>query len=229
MLAGRGGYPPFVITEFKDEDIVVTGMVNDILSLFEKRFPEYHRVHKNYPRKRVNKMMEIGAEGIDIMFNSPMFASDLMKRNYNFSVTVFRTHDVVITKDYSPFKYLIPKDLYGKRVGTILGYSYGEFDALFEQGKIIADPVNTHIQNLRKLNLNRVDAIFGNIHVSPYYMKQLNLDPNGFIFSESLLLEFDLCFFVTKRNLNLLLDLNVFINHIKQNGTLNIIVNNYIR
>lgn len=229
LLVGKNGYPPFVIVDVDDAGAVIyRGVVVDFLDAFEERYPGYQRQFVSLPRKRANAAMARG-EKIDLMFQSPMFAAQSTKDHYQFTESLYRSKDVVITRKGDGLHYRSPEDLFGRKVGTISGYGYGIFDELFEAGKISDRRVNLHTQAIQLLDRNRVDAYFGNIHVSPYFIGELGLDPASFRLSEKSLFEFDLAFMVNRSKGSLYKDLNAFVRDSRDNGLLKEIMEGYIR
>lgn len=229
VLVGKNGYPPFVIVDTdSDGAVIYRGVVIDFLDAFEEQYPEYRRQFVSLPRKRANAAMAKGQK-IDLMFQSPLFAQQSAKSHYEFTEILFRSKDVVITRQGDTLTYNAPEDLFGRDVGTILGYGYGSFDELFESGVISSRRVSSHTQAIQLLNRNRVDAYFGNIHVSPYFITKLGLDPSSFRFSEKSLFEFDLAFMVNRKKVKLLNDMNSFVRYGKESGLLKQIMESYLR
>lgn len=221
-------YPPFAILENEQKlHTKFSGIVIDVLDLFQKNYPTYKIEYINYPIARGRKMEATGEEGLDIAMGSPLFLKNTIFKHFEFTTPIVRTKDKIITKKESALIYKKPQDLYGTTVGVLFGYGYAEFDALFEAGKIKAAYVTTHIQNIKKLNLGRIDAYWGNNHVSPYFIKQMGLNPNDYHYSETTLFEFDYGPFVTKRKPELRKDLTTFLEGIKKTGELEKIIAKY--
>ena len=226
-IASMTSYPPFLI--FNNSNKTLGGINVDVLDLFQKENPAYKLIYKYYPVKRSRRLEEKGIKIIDITIASPSFMSREMLEKFEYTTSLVRTKDKIIYKKESPLVYKAPRDLFGKKVGVLLGYGYGLFDRLFKEKKIHAQYVKTQIQNIQKLNIGRIDAYIGNIHVSPYFMKQLKLNPDNFTFSASTLYEFDYGPFVTKREPELRKALTQFIEKIKTNGDLEKIIINYTK
>jgi len=222
-------YPPFSIVEDEiDDKSHVTGINVDVLKLFNCKYKDYEIIFNVYPPARFAKMINDERHNIDIFFDSPFFVDKGLTRFFDYAGKIVTTEDKVITYKDNTFLYEGPEDLYNKRVGIILGYSYGMLDSLFSENLIISDPVITHTQNIRKLMYNRIDAYLGNIHVSPYFMIEEGLSPNDFIFSEVNLFSFDYGIFVNRNKKELLIKLKEFIKEISESGELRTIINNYI-
>jgi polar amino acid transport system substrate-binding protein len=64
-------------------------------------------------------------------------------------------------------KFNSVEDLYGKRVGGVLGYTYGpEIDKALEDGKFTIDRTNSEEKNFKKLLLGRVDCLIAGQNVA---------------------------------------------------------------
>ncbi len=226
LVYSTSGYAPFSIVN-KQNNQVIAGVYFDILNLFVKEYPEYSIKYESYPSKRAIQMMMKGVK-IDMTLESPLFVKEGTNIFYDFSEIVTTTKDIVITKKGSDLVYTKPEDLYGKTIAVIRGYSYGIFDALKKEGKIKYEVLNQHQQALKFLQLGRADALFGNIHVHPYHIKELGLELSDFNFSEKTLFEFDLAFQVRK-DIGVLPKLNKFIRKIKSDGTLDKIIDKYTK
>lgn len=224
---GPNGYAPYSIIEREGGEVRYHGIVFDLLDVFEANNPEFERTLSLLTRKRANLKMANG-EDIDIMFNSRLFVSDEIQQHYQFTEPLITTKDVVITHKTSDFSYNTAADLIGRAVGTIRGYSYSEFDTLLENGSIRDIRVDHHMQAIGMLQKGRIDAYFGNIFVSPHYIKQLGLKVSDFVFSSKPMYEFEFSFAVNNKKPELLRKLNAFIKRIKKDGTLERITKKYI-
>ena len=223
-------YPPFSILENETQlKTDATGIYIDFMDLFQERYPQHKIVYHNIPSGRARHMTDNGLEGLEITWTSPMFMSDAANQHFDYAGEVARTKDKVVTRKGSSLVFNSKEDLYGKRVGVILGYGYGEYDELFEQRKIIPDRVPGHEPNILKLNVGRIDAYFGNIHVTPYTMVQLGIDPSNFVYSEETLFEFGLGPFISKRHPQLRDDMSRFIAEIRESGELQAIIDKYTK
>ena len=225
--SGPNGYAPFFVIKGSGDDAVHSGAIYDLLDLFENRHTEYTRKPILLTRKRANLGMARG-EGIDVMFNSPLFVSDEILEHYRFTQTIFTSRDVVITRKDQEFNYQKPEDLYEKSVGTIRGYGYGEFDQLLAS-KLIRDVrVDEHPQAIGMLAKGRIDAYFGNIFVSPHYMKEMGLNVSDFEFSAVSMYEVEFAFAVNKKKPELYKRLDAFISDVRYNGVLSRLLKSYL-
>ncbi len=224
---GPNGYAPFFMIEGSGDDAVYFGAIHDLLDIFEDRHPEYSRRPILMTAKRANLGLARG-EGFDVMFNSPLFVSDDVLQYFRFTQTVFTSRDVVITRKDQEFEYTKPEDLFGQSVGAIRGYRYAQFDELLESGQISDVRVDEHPQAIGMLARGRIDAYFGNIFVSPYYIKQMGIKVSDFDFSKVSMYEFEFAFAVNKEKPELYKKLDTFISDIRYNGVLKRLLKSYL-
>jgi len=221
------GYEPYSIIERSGGTVRYRGIVFDLLDAFEESYPEFTRTHSLLTRKRANLKMANG-EAIDLMFNSPLFVSAEIKQHYQFTEPLVVTKDVVITHKGSGFNYTKMIDLRGRTVGAIRGYSYGEFDNLLNARMIKDVRVDHHTQAIGMLAKGRIDAYFGNVFVSPHYIKSLGLPVSDFVFSDQPMYEFEFSFAVNRSKPDLLKKMNAFIADSRADGSLGRIIGHYL-
>lgn len=224
---GPNGYVPYVIVKRDGTEVSYYGLMFDFLDAFEAAHPEFKRKHMLLTRKRVNAKMAKG-EDIDVMLNSPLFVSSKILQHYQFTDTLLRTEDKVITRKDQNFNYKEPHDLVGKTVGTIRGYGYGHLDFLMRLELFEDIRVDTHAQALGMLHKKRIDAYIGNNHVTPLYIKQLGLNVSDFDFSDVSLYQFNIGFAVNKRRPELYEQLNKFLVQYVADGSFDTLLRGYI-
>lgn len=225
---GPNGYPPFIFTHERASQVHYSGVIIDLLNAFEKSNPQFTHEYNSMSRTRANLHIERG-DFSDLMFFSEDFASPETKENYVFTDELYTLKDIVVTTADSKIDYQKPSDLYGKSVATLRGYSYLEFDELFEKGEINSVAVDLHTQAIGMLKKKRVDAYFGNMVVTPFYLKQLGMQNSMFNFSETTLSEITFAFMIHRDKPELFSALNNFIKQSQENGELQSILDNYIR
>lgn len=225
---GPNGYPPFMFVHDQAGKSNYSGIVVDLLDAFEAANPQFRRSYNSMSRTRTNLHIKRG-EFSDLMFFSPLFASEDTKKKYLFTENLFVSKDIVVTRREDNLEYKQHSDLYGKNVAILRGYSYGKFDLLFKKGLIYPVAVDRHTQAVGMLSKGRVDAYFGNIHVTPFYMKQVGLSRDDFYFSDVAMYEIEYAFMIHNEKSVLYNALNQFIAELKSNGSLQRIIDNYIQ
>lgn len=81
-------------------------------------------------------------------------------KKYDFSDPIFVEAMAVYFNLARPLVFTGVADLFGKRVGVIRGWSYGDdFDRAVKEGRIAVEDVKSDAQNFQKLMAGRVDAI----------------------------------------------------------------------
>lgn len=224
---GPNGYPPFVFVHEQGDKVSYSGIVIDLLDVFEQKNPEFRRKYNQMSRARANSQIERG-EFPDLMFMSKDFVSPEQQKEFLFTHPLFTSQDIVVTRKDNALEYVRPESLYGKTVAILRGYSYWEFDNLFEKGVVTSVPVDRHTQAIGMLERNRVDAYFGNIHVTPHYLNQVGAKKDLFSFSDNALSEVTYSFMIHSEKVNLYTALNTFIKKVVDDGTLQKIVDRYL-
>jgi polar amino acid transport system substrate-binding protein len=69
---------------------------------------------------------------------------------------------VVLSRKNAPFAYSTPESLFGKRVGTVLGFVYPALEPYFAKKQITRVDVASEKSLLAMLNLHRVDVVLIN-------------------------------------------------------------------
>lgn len=107
------------------------------------------------PWKRAIGELELGLAGV-----GGIYQTEERLKKYDYSDALFVERIAVYYHRDRPITYAALPDLYGKRVGVLLGWSYGdEFDQARKEGKIVVDEVPSDAQNFDKLARGRLDAV----------------------------------------------------------------------
>jgi polar amino acid transport system substrate-binding protein len=166
------------------------------------------------PWKRVIVGIDEGRSGAAGIYRNAQRA-----KTYDFSEPLFVERIGVYYNTKNPVAFKSVADLYGMRVGVLTGWSYGdEFDRACREGKIIADPVPSDLQNLGKLEIGRIDVALIIVDAAPAL---LSLKPfQGIAKSERLLAEFPTYLAFNKRagKTALLRKFNATLNDLRANG-----------
>jgi len=79
---------------------------------------------------------------------------------YDFSDPIYVEKIAVYYRHARPFVFSLVSDLYGKRVGVLRGWSYGEmFDTARKNGLLTVEEVSSDRSNFLKLQDGRLDAV----------------------------------------------------------------------
>jgi len=107
------------------------------------------------PWKRALRELELGVAGV-----GGIYKTEERLHKYDYSDALFVERIAVYYHRDRPIRFEDLSDLKGKRVGTLLGWSYGdEFDDARSARKIIVEEVPSDIQNFDKLARGRLDAV----------------------------------------------------------------------
>ena len=108
-----------------------------------------------FPWKRALLELDRGIAGV-----GGIYKNEVRLLKYDYSDPMFVERIAVYYNKNSPIKYNSIEDLYGKRVGVILGWSYGDdFDLARAYDQILVEPVVDVEQNFEKLSRGRIDAL----------------------------------------------------------------------
>ncbi|MCP4163742.1 MAG: amino acid ABC transporter substrate-binding protein [Deltaproteobacteria bacterium] len=224
MVFSDFGYPPFYLSQYKNEP-VNKGMFIDFLNEFMDEYPQYQIKMIANPRKRMDLMMTNGTADA-FSLNNPMFSADAA--DFLWTEPIWHTMDTVIVLPGNTLDFNGPEDLYGLKIGKILGNGYGEYDKLFKDNIIERHDTRSDIQLILLLNSGRIDGMFGNIHVVPYIMKQNGYSASDYKFANTPIFEFDLQIKINKSKVDFHNDMNSFIKKAKATGILERIENKWL-
>ncbi len=221
MIFG-GEYPPFHFNKMQ------TGIYNDFLTTFEKRYPEFTIRRKHLPRKRLNLKFKKKEPFVHAL-NSPSFTKDKsILASYSFAKTIFTTGDYILMRKDKKFSYSQPLDLSGKKVGVLLGYKYGDLDPYLASGRIKSQRLSKSFQLYQMLSLGRLDAIIINKHVGPFEIKLNGIDFSQFVFAKIPLYEFELTPLIHNSYSEFLEKMNTFIDESLKDGLLKELSQKYL-
>jgi polar amino acid transport system substrate-binding protein len=108
-----------------------------------------------YPWKRTLHMGEAGLAAI-----GGIYRNDERLKIYDYSEPIFKEKLVLYMNRKTTFAYHSIADLKGKRIGTILGWSYGPaFDAARRRKLFVVEAVPSDSLNFKKLQGGRLDCL----------------------------------------------------------------------
>ena len=224
VVLNDAGYAPFHTPPAESGGEVTAGIVVELLQEFQNAYPKYDIQIIGIPKIREQMALDKGAA--DMTYNSPTFIGERAQQ-FLWSEAFAASQDVVVMLKTRQFPFEKPEDLFGKTVGKIRGFGYGEYDAYFESGKIIGNDVTEPGQLFKMLKAGRLDCFFGNTYVTPYEMRLAQEDREAFYFSEKALYEFQLMFQIIPQKPTLKADLDAFIISAKASGLLQKIERHY--
>ncbi len=221
-------YPPFSMGAHPDgKTQVKEGMLVDFLKEFSRQHPRYTFNNICVPRKRMDAMM-LNGEAQAFFLNNPMFVR-IHREAFIWSDPIWHTEDKVVTLAGKAFRFERPEDLFGKTIGKLFGNGYGEYDHLFEEGRIKTEDAKSPGALFKMALAGRVDAFIANTHTAPYQMRRAGLDPSRFTFLPKPVLAFDLSMQISRRCPGFRDQLDRFIAQSKRNGFLQRLEDKYLK
>lgn len=143
--------PPFVLY---DRNAHFTGgLARDIIDHLASRLGR-RPVYLNLPRARVGPWLRAGK--IDAAcFLAPDWVADASKLRW--SPPLFNIKQVIVSpRNAEPVTS--PRALFGKRLGTLLNYTYPELAPYFADHRILRTDAPSQASNIAKLERGRIDA-----------------------------------------------------------------------
>lgn len=112
-------------------------------------------VVKAAPWKRAMLELEHGAAGL-----GGIYKNDERAAKFDYSDPIFVERIAVFYNTQNPIDFHTIRDLFGKRVGVIRGWSYGDdMDLARKNDHVAVEEVNGDQQNFKKLASGRLDAV----------------------------------------------------------------------
>lgn len=223
MAVTESGQLPFHMKPSKG-DLVQEGVVYELMQIFQKEYPKYKITMRGMPRFRQEEALEKGTAAFT--YNSPLFVKG-KRDQFLWSLPIIKSRDCLVMLKKDKFNFNSPSDLFGKVIGTMRGYGYGEYDKYIDAKKIKTIPVNETELLIQMLKTKRIDAFFGNIFVTPYDLKKAKEKMDDFEFSQKSLYEFEYLFQVIKSKPQLKNDLDEFIARAQKRGLIEKLTNRY--
>ena len=138
-----------------------SGVAGQAIGLYPAIFAEASQVaqlkfqQQPKPWKRCIAELDAGKSGVGGIYKT----SERLAK-YDFSAPVFVERLLVVFHKSNRVDFIGHTSLFGKRVGVLRGWSYGdEFDKAVKEGKILADEVDSDSQNFQRLAARRIDAM----------------------------------------------------------------------
>ena len=157
--------------------------------------------------------------------NSPAFADT---EAYLFTESIWKEVCVLFMRTNDRIQFKEPSDLFGKRIGIIMGAKYPALEPYFQSGDIESHKVARNVQLFRLLKAKRIDAFVGDKYVTLYRLKQEGFK-GEFAYNPTSLFEFDLTMQVQKTHQHLVDAINRFIQESRDNGFLLSLKKKYVK
>ena len=142
--------PPFMSSRAGD----AVGLYPALIRAALGRCHDHVRVQAK-PWKRAFVEIDKAQAGVGGLYRN---AERLAK--YDFSDPIYVENIAVFYRTVRPFDFRTVADLYGKRVGVLRGWSYGDdFDVAKRNGSIATEEVSSDRSNFLKLTDGRLDAV----------------------------------------------------------------------
>ncbi len=112
-------------------------------------------VVKAVPWKRAIQELELASAGV-----GGIYKNDERAAKFDYSDPLFVERIAVYYNSQRPIDFHTVRDLIGKRVGVIRGWSYGDdWDLARKNDQLVVEEVNGDQQNFKKLASGRLDAV----------------------------------------------------------------------
>ena len=142
---------------------LVGGLARDVIDPFARSLGLRPR-YLNLPRARVEAWLRDGR--IDgACFLAPEWVGDA--KALRWSPPLFRIRQVIVSPVAAP-PVASPRGLFGRRLGTLLNYTYPELQPYFADGRILRSDAPSFTSNIAKLERGRIDAFLNDDIASVY-------------------------------------------------------------
>jgi polar amino acid transport system substrate-binding protein len=144
------GNPPFMYAK----DSKAAGLYPTLLGKIFQR-ADIQAEFKAYPWKRVLSLGEKGKAGI-----GGIYKNNERLKIYDYSEPIFSEKLVLYINKEKAFSYNSVEDLKGKKIGVVLGWSYGkEFDEARKNNLFTVEEIPEDLTNFKKLAAGRIDCL----------------------------------------------------------------------
>lgn len=168
-------YPPYMIKEAATPK----GIIPEVFQLIAQKY-NYTLDFKSASRKRV--FIQLNSGKLDALPMAKEWVSD--PENYEFTDIIVESRDVLFSPSQSPLQFESIEDLFGKKLGTHLGYEYPVLEVYFKDKRIKRRDAITEEATLGKTLLKRTDAAIVNALVGQWLIKQKSEWHGKFVFSQ---------------------------------------------
>lgn len=219
VVYGANGFAPYYTRSITNPSGLYyngIGMFPDFLNAFATRYPEYKIETIQLPRKRISEWVRNKSAQVVSLSNPDIEPA----QGYSFSLPLWNSSDYIVSRRADDFVYDAPENLYGLRVGVILGNRYGKLDKILAAPQVRLTRVITHCQLHDLLSRDRVDVIIANRLTLLRSLRRRSLSDEGLRFSRSPVFSMRLSVMVRSDLRHFLNLLNSYIDECRKNGTL---------
>jgi len=165
VMLYEGVNPPYVIIKNGQN----TGIFIDLFAEIS-RLTNHEFVFKNYPVARALKEFDMGRVDIEPGVNEKWRQQRKVPGEY--SIPYEQSREVIVFKEQNKIKVNSTKDLYGKNIGIVRGYSYPKFEQAFNDKLIYKVSNRSEALLLKQLQRDRIKYIFIGERTIKYYQQQ---------------------------------------------------------
>lgn len=165
VMLYEGANPPYsIVKDGKQQGIFV-----DLFAKISAITP-YTFIFKSAPPARALREFDLGRIDIEPGVNEVWRQNAKVLGKY--TIPYGHSNEIIVFKEKNSIKITKAKDLYGKAVGIVRGYSYPKFDQAFENKLITKVSNRSEKLLLKQLMADRIKYLFiGDITIK-YYMQQ---------------------------------------------------------
>lgn len=222
LRVGYGRYNAEPYTIMKGNQIE-GGIIVDVMEAVADQLEDATLSYLNIPRKRQALSLALGDIHL-IPIGNPKWEND--PELYDWSIMLFQTRDVFVVSGESKFEIDKLEDLFGKRLGTILGYRYPELELMFENRTIFRENTKNLNSSFKMLQSNRVHAII-NTDILVKYQLRSNPVTKNLVIANKTLKPDNIKMKISKRSPYTVEQLNAAIIQLKRDGVINRILSKY--
>ncbi|MCL1140399.1 substrate-binding periplasmic protein [Shewanella pneumatophori] len=163
-----------------------SGIISDVVSLLAAKKPFSYTTHV-MPFKRYVHEIKKQTYSNWISYGSPMWRTTADNRYQNKRLSkqpLFRASHLLVQRNSDPQHYQQVEDLFGKTVILLKGFDYPGLAPYIASGQIKKIGFKSHQSALNALNNQRGDLFVEMESRIRYAIKQHNIDPNTFKFTD---------------------------------------------
>jgi polar amino acid transport system substrate-binding protein len=132
----------------------------------------YLFVPTQLPRRRLDALIAQPHWRGVVAWANPAWFDETVRPRQSWTRPYMVDANLVVSLRSEPIAYENDRSLEGRRVGSVLGFSYPDLDAMLKAGKLTRDDANGEFQNLLKLKLQRVQVAFLQASSFPYFRRE---------------------------------------------------------